>query len=242
MTNTTTFLVLAALSLGGAAAGGCVIAPAGPPVYPTMASSGAGPGGCQTFAMSASYDARWHQAGLATDTDQRIIGQRITAYRVRWFSGQWSQWYTPGQDDQDSKTNADGSPRRMWSYFDDHAFEYELCGDAQAGAIEPAPAAPAAGSVTVVDHRGAAAPACTTTQRAATGDDRWWQAGLALDADARLLGTKIRRYRLQWFSGQWSGWFVPGQNDVDTKVNADGSVRRMWSYFDDHTFEYEVCP
>jgi hypothetical protein len=35
---------------------------------------------------------------------------------------------------------------------------------------------------------------------------------------------------------------VPGQNDVDTKVNADGSVRRMWSYFDDHTFEYEVCP
>ena len=52
---------------------------------------------------------------------------------------------------------------------------------------------------------------------------------------------EILQYRIQWFGGSWSNWYVPGVNDVDTKLNLDGTQRRMWSYFDDHTHEYIKC-
>ncbi len=52
----------------------------------------------------------------------------ILKYRIQWFNGGWSDWYVPGVGDQDSKNNIDGTPRRMWSYFDDHTHEYVTCG------------------------------------------------------------------------------------------------------------------
>ena len=52
----------------------------------------------------------------------------------------------------------------------------------------------------------------------------------------------ILQYRILWFTGQWSPWYVPGVNDVDSLKNIDGSSRRIWSYFDDHTHEYVYCP
>ncbi len=52
---------------------------------------------------------------------------------------------------------------------------------------------------------------------------------------------EILKYRIQWFNGAWSQWYVPGQNDVDWKTNLNGTQRRVWSYFDDHNHEYEKC-
>jgi len=52
---------------------------------------------------------------------------------------------------------------------------------------------------------------------------------------------EIMRYRIQWFSGAWSPWYVPGVGDEDWNTNLDGTKRRVWSYFDDHNHEFEVC-
>ncbi len=53
---------------------------------------------------------------------------------------------------------------------------------------------------------------------------------------------EILQYRIQWVAGSWSPWYVPGVNDLDWKNNLDGTARRIWSYFDDHTHEYINCP
>lgn len=53
---------------------------------------------------------------------------------------------------------------------------------------------------------------------------------------------EIMAYRIQWFGGSWSQWYIPGQNDIDTlKLNLDGTQRRMWAYFDDHVHQYMTC-
>ncbi len=83
--------------------------------------------------------------------------------------------------------------------------------------------------------------ACTTRRSHALGGNDWLR-GLSLDVDQRLLGAKITRYRILWSPNQWTSWFEPGKNDVDATRNADGSQRRVWAYFTDHAFEYEVCP
>ena len=67
-----------------------------------------------------------------------------------------------------------------------------------------------------------------------------WKAGLSLTVDVQQLSGKIAAYQIQWFNGKWSGWYIPGVNDIDTKLNGCG-MRRMWSYFFDHTHKYIVC-
>lgn len=83
--------------------------------------------------------------------------------------------------------------------------------------------------------------ACTTKRSNPLGGSDWTR-GLALDVDQRVLGAKISKYRILWTSNQWTAWFEPGKNDIDGTRNTDGSQRRVWAYFTDHTFEYEVCP
>ncbi|MDQ1281729.1 MAG: hypothetical protein QG630_80 [Patescibacteria group bacterium] len=61
---------------------------------------------------------------------------------------------------------------------------------------------------------------------------------LGMDISSR---PEILKYRIQWFNGSWSPWYVPGVNDQDWKNNYDGTTRRIWSYFDDHVHEYEKC-
>lgn len=51
----------------------------------------------------------------------------ILEYRIQWFEGSWSPWYTPGKNDIDWKKNIDGTSRRIWAYFDDHVHEYKKC-------------------------------------------------------------------------------------------------------------------
>ena len=50
---------------------------------------------------------------------------------------------------------------------------------------------------------------------------------------------RILIYRICWFNGGWSRWFIPGINDPDSKVEGE----RMWRYFSSHTYEYiEIQP
>jgi hypothetical protein len=67
-----------------------------------------------------TQDEYWPRLRLET-----ALHPEIRRYRIKWFSGKWSPWLTPGVDDEDSKTNDDGSRRRIWSYFSDHEFQVE---------------------------------------------------------------------------------------------------------------------
>lgn len=79
-----------------------------------------------------------------------------------------------------------------------------------------------------------------------------WHIGLYNNMDYLMLKGKIAAYKILWFSGAWSGWFVPGVNDLDGKFNINpvtcggfpqkgNTMRRMWSYFYDHTHKYILC-
>ncbi len=82
---------------------------------------------------------------------------------------------------------------------------------------------------------------CTEVTEAATPDSRWYQ-GLNVNVDQVVKGGRIAAFQLQWFNGSWSGWYVPGVNDIDSKYNtSNATMRRMWSYFYDHTHRYILC-
>lgn len=66
-------------------------------------------------------------------------------------------------------------------------------------------------------------------------DLQWVDNCLDLDMDAEKFGVKIAAYRIQWPGGQWSGWFVPGVNDLYNKDSEP--IRRYWACFNDHNFE-----
>lgn len=68
-----------------------------------------------------------------------------------------------------------------------------------------------------------------------------WSLGLNTELDSINLKGKIIAYKIQWFDGSWSGWYVPGKNDIDWKVNGDSTMRRVWSYFTDHNYLYIIC-
>ncbi|ESO07361.1 hypothetical protein HELRODRAFT_170694 [Helobdella robusta] len=80
---------------------------------------------------------------------------------------------------------------------------------------------------------------------------QWWGNGLGRNTDYEVLKGRIIAYKIQWFSGSWSGWFVPEYNDIDCKFNVQqtcngkqvcpNSLRRMWSYFYDHSHTYIIC-
>lgn len=66
-------------------------------------------------------------------------------------------------------------------------------------------------------------------------DEEWVEACLNLSLDQKKFGCRIVAYRIQWFSGAWSSWFVPGVNDLYKKPGEP--LRRFWACFNDHTFE-----
>ena len=68
-----------------------------------------------------------------------------------------------------------------------------------------------------------------------------WVKGLSVQDVIPLAGGTVHAYRLQWFSGAWTNWFVVGVNDIDYKKNADQTMRRMWAYFYDNTHEFILC-
>nr|XP_047127226.1 uncharacterized protein LOC124808245 [Hydra vulgaris] len=93
---------------------------------------------------------------------------------------------------------------------------------------------------------------CTEVSSPPTKDCRW-HANLDVYADSIILGgCTVVAFKLQWFSGAWSDWFVKGVNDIDVKVNINpipacstpvlkNTMRRWWSYFYDHNHKYIKC-
>jgi hypothetical protein len=69
--------------------------------------------------------------------------------------------------------------------------------------------------------------------------------------DQIVEGGRIAAYKIRWFSGRWSNWFVPGVNDLGPKFNINPktcslsyrakSMRRRWSNFYDHTHKFIIC-
>jgi len=142
----------------------------------------------------------------------------ILEYRIKWWgTAGWSQWYVPGVGDVDTKTNTDGTPRRMWSYFADHEHEFKTC----LKWIQPP------------SDNG-----CKTqiTERQPLISKEFENLHLDISAHPEIL-----LYRIKWSNGVWSQYYIPGLGDVDTKVNTDGTPRRMWSYFADHVHEITTC-
>lgn len=83
---------------------------------------------------------------------------------------------------------------------------------------------------------------CTQVGPMSPSYDARWYKGLSLSVDQTILGGKIVAFKLQWFNGTWSDWYVPGVNDIDGKYNTgSNSMRRMWSYFSDHNYTYIIC-
>lgn len=81
---------------------------------------------------------------------------------------------------------------------------------------------------------------CTLKSSSRTSNMQWVY-GLSRNVDFKVYGGRIITYRLRWSSGAWSGWYVPGINDIDVKKNSNNTLRRMWAYFYDHSFEYIIC-
>ena len=78
----------------------------------------------------------------------------------------------------------------------------------------------------------------TQTQSARRGGRTFTDAGLDLTIDNQIFGKDIFAYRIQWFSGSWSIWYIPEVNDLEPQF--PGS--RFWRYFDDHTHRYVFWP
>ena len=91
---------------------------------------------------------------------------------------------------------------------------------------------------------------CTEVERSARGDCRW-VAGLNALADQVIESGRIIGYQIRWSNGNWSHWYIPGVNDLDHKYNPSpktcafsyraNTMRRMWSYFTDHTHKFIIC-
>ncbi|GEM_PF-7007500 len=82
---------------------------------------------------------------------------------------------------------------------------------------------------------------CELKQSRAARDRRWTK-GLNTEMDNKILQGDVVAYKIQWFNGSWSGWYVTGVNDIDWKYNTiENDMRRMWSYFNDHNHQYIIC-
>lgn len=75
-----------------------------------------------------------------------------------------------------------------------------------------------------------------------TGRTPGWYKGLNTEIDNKILGGNIVAYKIRWFNGSWSHWYVTGVNDIDHKFNTNSNdMRRLWSYFTDHQHQYILC-
>ena len=105
-----------------------------------------------------------------------------------------------------------------------------------------------------VQHTSTTATCTETPPRTRTNDCRW-VSSMNRRLDQEILGVTIYAYKIKWWgNGQWTKWFIPGENDLDLKFNMyprtcyppkynyiKGSLRRMWAYFSDHEHKFIYC-
>ncbi|RJQ35354.1 hypothetical protein C4566_00880 [Candidatus Parcubacteria bacterium] len=159
---------------------------------------------------SAAGGTAWQDLGLDISAHPTI-----TRYRIQWFSGYWSPWYTKGVDDIDWVD----PNRRVWSYFDDHTHQVEWCQTIN-------------DDMSDITCAGGEDPELIERER--LGNTHWNDLGLDISTH-----PEIKKYKIQWYSGAWAPkWYYPGENDVDWAL----TNRRVWSYFQDHTHKFVYCP
>ncbi len=86
--------------------------------------------------------------------------------------------------------------------------------------------------------------ACKEVANEAPLTGQGWDKSYNINYDWQKKKGRIIAYKLRWFNGNWSEWFVPGVTDLDWKFSVVGGkkqVRRMWSYFNDHVHTYIIC-
>ena len=86
--------------------------------------------------------------------------------------------------------------------------------------------------------------ACKEIQNEIAQVGQGWDQSYNINFDWMKKKGRIIAYKIQWFNGGWSEWFVPGITDLDWKYSVVGGqkqVRRMWSYFNDHVHTYIIC-
>lgn len=77
------------------------------------------------------------------------------------------------------------------------------------------------------------------------GNGTWAAGGLNRNLDRQVYGRNIVAYKIQWFGGGWSDWYVKGVNDLYPFAPNDASgnavARLAWIYFYDHAYQYISC-
>jgi len=87
----------------------------------------------------------------------------------------------------------------------------------------------------------------TLSPLAPTFNSTWGNGGLDRSLDRLVYKRDIIAYKIKWSSGNWSGWYVKGVNDLYSlttpSVAVPGAVdaRLAWIYFYDHQHLYISC-
>ncbi|WP_368010727.1 WD40 repeat domain-containing protein [Laspinema palackyanum] len=175
------------------------------------------------------HDSRWVDS-LATDLDEQLLGCKIVAYKIQWFTGGWTNWYIPGINDLYQQTNLGEPVRRVWAHFNEHRHQYlsiplddknslrsfsesdravipQLAGDSGVKYFEGEPA-----------------------------NDTRWANTLSLDIDREITGHQILAYQIQLANKDWSGWLIPGYQDI--YQDSQKSTHRWWAYFSHSSYRY----
>lgn len=125
---------------------------------------------------------------------------------------------------------------------------FALSNTSKAFAAEDSVAAVACTAPDCIHHSISSQAVCTQvgTQAAPVapvGSAAGWWKGLSTQVDQAILKGDVIAYKIQWFNGSWSDWFVTGVNDIDVKFNPApaNEMRRQWSYFTDHKHTYIIC-
>ncbi len=86
--------------------------PSDPYPQPTIAEKTSGP----------IWNQYWVDNCLDLNIDMVVLGVDVIAYKIRWFNGNWSGWFVPGNGDGYQKSGE--PPRRYWACFNDHTHKY----------------------------------------------------------------------------------------------------------------------
>lgn len=100
-------------------------------------------------------------------------------------------------------------------------------------------------------------PTCTqvgsdTAPISATYNSAWNVDSLNRMLDRTVYRGDIMAYKIRWFNGTWSGWYVKGVNDTfegsyspitptPTSPLNMAKARLAWVYFYDHQHQYIIC-
>ena len=90
--------------------------------------------GSDSAPLAPIYNSEWVKQSLNRNIDRKILGVDVHAYKIKWFKGNWSDWYVTGVNDlypfaEDTNGYPNGQilGRLAWIYFTDHEFQYIYC-------------------------------------------------------------------------------------------------------------------